>query len=134
MFASNLVRLRKENNLTQTDLGIELGLSKQTISNYETRDRSPNIDTLIKISRFFNVSVDYLLGESQFRNFVDEFTGAFSDIKERPDIIFETLLPLLKNDCFINILLYLNVFNSFCVLEPELDKLLDYLKITKQIN
>lgn len=45
---------------------MELNVSQATISAYETGERTPDIETLLHISSFFNVSVDYLLGNSDF--------------------------------------------------------------------
>ena len=55
-------QLREENNLTQTELGEKLNISKATISKYESDKVEPSIPTLISMSKLFNVSVDYILG------------------------------------------------------------------------
>ena len=60
---TNRIReLRKENNITMKQLGEHLGLGESTISQYETGKREPDLKTLLKISEYFHVSVDYLLG------------------------------------------------------------------------
>ena len=57
-----LIELRKNNNMTQQDVADGIpGLTIQMISSYETGKQSPSIETLIKISTFFNISIDYLL-------------------------------------------------------------------------
>ena len=43
-------------------LAQKLGITKQTVSNWENDNIQPSIDMLIKISKIFNVSTDYLLG------------------------------------------------------------------------
>lgn len=58
-----LKELRENANLTQTELGNHLNLSQRTISAYENATNEPDIQTLIKISKFFNVTIDYLLGQ-----------------------------------------------------------------------
>lgn len=60
--ANRIRELRKQNNLTMKQLGEELGLGESTISQYENGKREPDIKTLLRISEFFHVSVDYLLG------------------------------------------------------------------------
>lgn len=55
--------LRKQNSITMRQLGQHLGLAESTISQYETGKREPDLKTLLKISEYFGVSVDYLLGE-----------------------------------------------------------------------
>jgi transcriptional regulator with XRE-family HTH domain len=54
--------LREEANLTMEQLAAALGIKKQTISRYESNQREPEYATLIKIAKFFEVSIDYLLG------------------------------------------------------------------------
>lgn len=44
------------------ELGIEIGVAESTISQYETGKRQPDYETLLKLSEYFGVSVDYLLG------------------------------------------------------------------------
>lgn len=53
--------LRGNRGINQTELGEAIGVGKTTISNYETDYSSPDTETLSKIARFFNVSTDYLL-------------------------------------------------------------------------
>lgn len=56
-----LKELRKKKGLSQLRLATELNTTQNTISRYETGEREPGIDELIKIADYFNVSVDYLL-------------------------------------------------------------------------
>lgn len=71
----NLKDLRKNRNLTQEDLAKELFTNNQSISNWETGLSEPDINTLIRLAKFFNVTTDYLLGL--------EKTDDISQIKER---------------------------------------------------
>lgn len=59
-----LKELRKEKGISQLRLATELNTSQNTISRYETGEREPGIDELIKIADYFNVSVDYLIGRT----------------------------------------------------------------------
>lgn len=61
-FGEILKRLRKGRGMTQSELGGKIGLSKAVISKYETGLGYPSYDVLIRISQFFGVSTDYLLG------------------------------------------------------------------------
>lgn len=54
--------LRKNKHLTQQQLADRLGVAKSVVSYYETGDRFPSYDVLIKIARTFHVTTDYLLG------------------------------------------------------------------------
>lgn len=57
--------LRKKKGLSQLRLATDLNTTQNTISRYETGEREPGIDELIKIADYFNVSVDYLIGRTE---------------------------------------------------------------------
>lgn len=59
-----LSKLRIEKYLSQRDLAFELGVSAGAIGMWETNKRFPDVNMLVKIAKYFNVSVDYLLGLS----------------------------------------------------------------------
>lgn len=61
-FSSNLKKLRTQMGLSQKILAERLGVTKSMISYYESQERSPSPDVLIRCSRIFHVSADYLLG------------------------------------------------------------------------
>lgn len=58
---SFLINLRKEHNLTQGDLSEVLNLSPQAISKWESGDSIPDIDTLEKLSKFYNISIEEII-------------------------------------------------------------------------
>ena len=59
-----LKRLREEKEMTQAELGKALEISPSAIGMYEQGRRTPDIPTLKKIASYFNVSLDYLLGNA----------------------------------------------------------------------
>ena len=61
-FCDILSDLRKEKRLFQDDVAKIVNVSKSTISNWEKGKQEPSIDCIKKLSAFFNVSTDYLLG------------------------------------------------------------------------
>ena len=61
-FCQRLKELRLSENLTQKELAIKLGKSRTTVYEWERNGHEPDYDTLIDIAEFFNVSLDYLLG------------------------------------------------------------------------
>ena len=63
----NLVRLRKAYNYTQQQIGDKLNISRQAYSNYETSKRTPDLDSLLYLSRFYHISLDTLV----LRNLAD---------------------------------------------------------------
>lgn len=62
MIAEKLVELRKARRLSQQDIADQLGFPRGTYSIWESGQRRPGLDSLIKIADFYSVSVDYLLG------------------------------------------------------------------------
>ncbi len=59
-----LKELRMQRHLSQVRLAMDLNMSQNTISRYETGQREADYAALIKIADYFNVSVDYLLGRT----------------------------------------------------------------------
>lgn len=62
IFSQRLVQLREDRGITQQTLADDLKITRQSLSLYEKAERTINIDLLVKIANYFNVSADYLLG------------------------------------------------------------------------
>ena len=62
MLGESIKMLRQSRNWSQVDLARDLGVSKQSVSNWENENIQPSIEMLIKLSEVFSVSTDYLLG------------------------------------------------------------------------
>lgn len=60
-FAENLVELRKLNNLSQEDISEKIGVSRQTLSKYETGESLPDIERCKQLADLFGVTVDDLI-------------------------------------------------------------------------
>lgn len=56
-----LREIRKKKGLSQLKVALDLNTNQNTISRYETGEREPGLNELIKIADYFNVSIDYLL-------------------------------------------------------------------------
>lgn len=80
LLAARLIELREQNNLTQQDLADKLHITRQSLSLYERAERTINIDLLLEISRFFNVSSDYLLGISEIVSPDDDIHTAVNNL------------------------------------------------------
>lgn len=65
--------LRMEKKLTQKQVAERIGLAISAVSSYESNNRYPSYEALIKLARMFHVSTDYLLGITDKRNI--EVTG-----------------------------------------------------------
>lgn len=62
MLKDRIKKLRLQNEMTQVQLAEIVGVTKQSVSNWENDNIQPSIDMLIKLSKYFAVSTDYLLG------------------------------------------------------------------------
>ena len=65
IFGKRLKELRIEKGLSQQKLGEIFGFCNQTISFWESGSREPDLDTLLKIAHFFEVSLEELLEENK---------------------------------------------------------------------
>lgn len=63
-----LSEIRKEKNISQLKMALDLNVSQNTISRYETGEREPDLKMLIRIADYLNVSLDYLLERSAKNN------------------------------------------------------------------
>lgn len=61
LLKDQLIKLRKENKKTQEDIAKLLGITRPAYTAYESGNRQPDYDSLIKLSNFYNCSLDYLL-------------------------------------------------------------------------
>ena len=64
VFNERLKLLRKENNITQKQLAVDIEASERGIQHYELGERKPSYELIIRLCLYFNVSADYLLGLS----------------------------------------------------------------------
>ena len=59
-----LKELRKERNISQLKLALDLNMNQNTISRYENLEREADYETLVRFADYFDVSLDYLLGRA----------------------------------------------------------------------
>ena len=64
-FAERLKTLRKQVKLTQTQIAEKLDISQQAYASWERGVKKPTQENLVKIAQVLNVSVDYLVGNSE---------------------------------------------------------------------
>ena len=62
MFSQNLQKLRASKNISQEQLADKIGVSRQSVSAWESGKSSPELEKLVAISNLFNVSLDELTG------------------------------------------------------------------------
>lgn len=83
-FSQRIRSLRKSRGMTQKETAARLGLGQSAVANYEQGLRFPDGEILKKISRLFDVSLDYLLGNDVRRNTVGtiESPPAVGDVED----------------------------------------------------
>ena len=112
-FSDNLKKIRKENNLSQEQLAEKLGVSRQSVSKWESNLAYPEMDKILQICQLFNLNIDDLLNQdikevnisktskNNINKYIDDFLGfitktidMFSSMKfkEKCKCIFEQFI------------------------------------------
>lgn len=115
-FADNLRKIRKENNLSQEQLADKLGVSRQSVSKWESQQAYPEMDKVIQLCNMFNLNIDELLNKDikqikeekedkkrlnkyldDFLNFITKTINMFSSMSASQKIkcIFEQIVIIL---------------------------------------
>ena len=97
-----LKELREEKGITQKELGEILRISPSAIGMYETSRREPDYGTLKRIAHFFDVSIDYLLGNEEITPkkgyYLDNETAEIANALKEGDgmlrVMFDTVRKL----------------------------------------
>lgn len=89
-FGEKLKALRTGQKLTQQQLADRLGVAKSVVSYYESGDRYPSYDVLVKIAHTFHVTTDFLL-DIERKRVID-----VSDLSENDIIVIETVANALR--------------------------------------
>ena len=62
-----LREIRKKRNLNQQRVALDLNITREALSHYENGRRDPSLAMLIRLSEYFNVSIDYLITGHEFQ-------------------------------------------------------------------
>lgn len=60
--------IRKQKKLNQQKVAIDLNISRESLSYYENGKREPSLQLLMDISKYFNVSINYLISGEEFKS------------------------------------------------------------------
>ena len=66
MEMKGLKNIRKQKNYSQLKVAMDLSISRESLSYYENGKRSPDINLLVIFSKYYNVSIDYLITGKEF--------------------------------------------------------------------
>lgn len=87
LFSKRLKELRRKHSMTQEELAKKIGKTRSTVAGYETERKEPDFKTLIKLSRIFNISTDYLLGVTDIKECCFMFDhGVLPVVCDGPDL------------------------------------------------
>ncbi len=106
MIGDVILNLRKENNMTQAQLGKELNVTYQAVSKWENNVSSPDFDTIIKMSKLFNVSLEVFALETQDDKVQEEI----------PIIVYKKEIEVKKN-YIIPIIVFINIIIAMVCIE-----------------
>ena len=106
---NRIKELRKSKGLSAQKLADKLNIAQSTLSQYENEKREANYDTLKKISQYFDVSIDYLLGNTNELTTTTQSTIVSPE--QAKNIWFSTLSDLDKT--LINTFLKLNELQKY---------------------
>ena len=96
----NLKLLRTKKGISQQHLSGILGVSQQSINKYENHDVEPDISTLIAMARYFDTTVDYLIGNdnnscllnSDFSSHEKEVIEKYRTLSDSEKVCVDTLI------------------------------------------
>ena len=126
IFAHRLKQLRNIAELNQTQLAESLGISRGSVSYYENCERIPDIEILDRVSDFFNVSLDFLLGYSDNINKDYAEVGTLTGLSDKAvDILInegvntDLLSNVIEDENFIK---FMDLFGYFCYTYNNINK------------
>lgn len=95
VFAEQLKTLRKINGLTQKELAEKLKIKQNSYSDWENGKSEPNIEMLVRIADYFDVSLDYLMG-GKMKNITEEFSLCLKKIRMKRKLSQKQIAEELK--------------------------------------
>ena len=100
IIAQNLIKLRKQNHLTQSEFAEKLNYSDNTISRWEHAEITPSVETLEQISNLFNVKIEALLQENGLETQKAESKNYLTRVRVTTNILAATIVWFVALLCF----------------------------------
>ena len=88
---NNIKKLRTKKNILQTKLALDLNLTQEAISSYETERVTPSADILVKLADYFHTNIDYLLCRTDYDLPINEIKPS-----NLSNVQFEMLMKINK--------------------------------------
>ena len=109
-----ITAMRNEKSLSQEQLAEKLNVTRQTISNWENGKFYPDIDSLVNLSKFFNVSLDDLLSYDD--KVLDYLKDSTDIVKSNKNILYAVLLNILLIIAFVIVGIIFNESTSIIII------------------
>ena len=93
---NNLKQIRNNKNLLQTKVAMDLNITQETISSYETGRVFPSSDMLIKLADYYNTSIDYILCRTKYDMPIDDIKP--NNISDEDFILLNKINKLSSTD------------------------------------
>lgn len=122
-FGEQLEKLRKEQHMTQEEMGEKFGICASTLSNYERGVHQPDLEFIDKVADYFHVSIDYMFGRTSFCSPIDQLNVLLSDsftVGDLLNIVLEYDHPHLE--LLLSYLDYLSSRHALVITEKTNDK------------
>lgn len=97
IFSQRLKWLREKSGLTQKQVADKLGISQQYYGRFEKGTGQPNLETLVKIRKLFNESLDFLLGVTDFDKHAEILHSFFIKTSTEYESTFNYLTGLMTD-------------------------------------
>ena len=91
MFGDRIKELRNNHTWTQQELGDRLGVSKQSVSNWENGNIMPSIDVLVRMSDLFQTTTDYILNRE------NDLTLDITDLDPEQKAMVQRMVRYFRN-------------------------------------
>lgn len=115
ILADKIMKLRKQNSWSQEELAEQVGISRQSVSKWESGASIPDLDKIIKLSSIFNVSTDYLLKDEIEEPVYEDSPDEYEDSSIRKVTLEEANIFM---DITHKIAGKIAIGASLCVLSP----------------
>jgi len=100
----NLKKLRREYGISQQLLADTLGISQQSVNQYENREIEPDIATLSQMAEYFETSIDYIVGHTDIRRKIERTLPYYLNEDEETVIKSYRALNVKKRQCVTQVI------------------------------
>lgn len=112
-FNEKLIKLRKENGLSQEELGYKLNVTRQTVSKWELGQTTPEMDKLVEISKIFGVTLDDLTSNTEItNNETERIEDELINEKKQNNSTLKVILLIVAIVIIVGLIFYAVIFSE----------------------